>query len=319
MEYLPAYWRTWVVGDWIHVAISHLSLAGFSLHPLFEGVEAAYSGGYEASVVNEEGTDKFASIALDPADGVSPVYPATTRAGDWGHASLTTAAGDTLSEARGAGWQQWDYLTLHWQWMLALVGFAGWNFQSMVGNGRASLSGGAWLNDSYVGKCGLGDAASGYYGSVSNGGSAGYLTDVSTLLGIENAWGNVWKRMVALIEDFQWYYKPLPPYNYGSVSGWTRLLDAAGDGVTLPETNGYGGVPFSGLAFGLPKDVTGTSSTRMSDYYYAQTSGGLRVPLVGGYSHFGTYAGPFCVAAADSATATDAHIGGRLCFKKLAA
>jgi hypothetical protein len=314
MEYLPAYVLFTSDGTKQITCLSDKPLPGFVLHPLFQGVSRAYSGAYEASVVDS----KFCSIALDPADGVSPVYPATARAGDWGHAGLTTAAGDTLSEARGAGWQQWDYLTCHWERMLMLVGFAGFNFQSMVGNGRASLSGGAWENDSYIGKCGLGDAASGYYGAVSNGGSAGYLTDVSTLLGVENAWGNVWKRNAALCSDNVVHYKPLPPYDYGSVAGWTALLDAAGSGVTLPDTSGYGGVPFSGLAFGLPQDVTGTSSTRMADYFYANTGGsGLRVPLVGGHAYRGVAAGPFCVAASYSATLAATDVGGRLCFKKV--
>jgi|GEM_PF-1469831 len=314
MEYLPAYYLSVVDGTKYGILLSEQALPGFHLHPVFQDSSAVYLGAYEASLV--PGQTKLSSIALDPRDGTSPVWPVTTRSGDWGHTNLTTEATDTLAEARGAGWQQYDYLTLHWQWMLGLVGFAGWNFQAMVGYGRSSLSGGAWENDSYIGRCGLGDAKAGMYSAVQVGGSGGYLTDYSTLMGIENLWGNVWKRNVALFSNNAVYYKPEPPYDYTTVVGWTRLLDAAGAGVTLPAVSGYGRVPFSGLGFGLPVDVTVTSSTRLTDYFYADTGGlSLRVPLVGGAADSGTAAGPFCVSANIAVASTIAYVGGRLVYK----
>jgi hypothetical protein len=310
VEFLPAYCKTGVWGNWYYLLISHLPLDGFELHPVFDGVDAVYLGAYEAAVYN----NMFCSIAKSPVDGISPVFPATTRAGAWGHAGLTTQAGDTLSAARGAGWQQADFLTHNWLRLLMLVGFAGYNFQSLVGNGRSSLSGGVWENDSYIGRCGLSNAAAGYHSAVQVGGAGGYLTDYSQVFGVENIWGDVWDRVVSLVSDHAVYYKALPPYDYTSLAGWTRLTDALGVGITIPQVNGYAGRPHTGLGLVLPADVTGTSSTKMADYFYQ--AAGLRVFLVGGGADSGASAGPFFWHAGSAAAGTNANVGGRLCFKK---
>ena len=312
MEYLPAYVKTGIWGDWYFILLSHLPLDGFALHPVFADSSAVYLGAYEASLV--PGQTKLSSIAKDPRDGTSPVWPVTARSGDWGHAGLTTAVTDSLAEARGTGWQQADLMTRHWERLLLLVAFAGWNFQSMVGNGRTSYSGGAWLNDDYIGRCGLGDAAGGYHSAVQAGYATGRLTDYAQVLGIENPYGNVWDRAVSLVSDYAVYYKTKPPFNYASISGWTRLLNAVGAGLLLPTSDGYGGKPHSGLGIVLPADVTGSSSAKMTDYFYQ--AAGLRVVRVGGGARDGADAGPFCWAAGDAAAATGAGIGGRLCFKK---
>jgi hypothetical protein len=313
MEYLPAYVKTGIWGDWYYILLSHLPLDGFSLHPVFADSSAVYLGAYEASLV--PGQTKLSSIALDPRDGTSPVWPVTTRTGDWGHAGLTTEVTDTLAEARGAGWQQADFMTRHYERLLMLVAFAGWNFQSMVGNGRTALTDGGWTNDANIGRCGLGDAAGGYHSAVQQGSTLGYLTDYSQVLGIENTYGNVWDRVASLVSDYAVYYKTKPPFNYSSVAGWTRLLNAVGDGVLLPTSNGYGGKPHSGLGIVFPADVTGSSSTKMTDYFYQ--AAGLRVFLVGGNAYYGADAGPFYWSGA--ASNTGAYIGGRLCYKKVTA
>ena len=314
VEYLPAYVRTEIVGDWYQLKISHLPLSGFTLYPLFVGKEAAYRGAYEASIYNFGGTDKLCSIAKSPADGVSAVYPVTTRAGAWGHASLTTAATDTLAAARGAGWRQSHLLSAMWERILQIVGFGTYNILGAVGNGRVSLSGGSWINDSYIGPLGLGDAVSGLFSANSTSGAPGFLVAYSQCLGIENSWGHVWERVASLISDWQVFHSN-PPYNYTTTAGWTRLIDAAGAGITLPNTNGYAGKPHSGLGMVLPADVSGSSTTGMYDYFYQ--SAGLRVLLVGGSSDDGAApAGPFYWYAYAAATSSNAIVGGRLCFER---
>jgi len=314
VEYLPAYTKVGQWGDWQYILLSHLPLTGFTLFPLFNGKSAAYRGAYEASAYSFGGTNKLCSIAKSPADGVSAVYPVTTRAGDWGHASLTTAATDTLALARGAGWRQSHLLSVMWERILLIVGFASYNTPGIVGAGRINLSSGSWINDSYISPLGLGDVASGLHSAVQAGGSAGYLTDYAQCLGIENPWGNVWERVASLVNDHKVYYREAPPYDYGSTANWTRLLDAVGAGITLPTSNGYAGTPHSGLGLVMPKDVTGSSSSKMFDYFYQAT--GLRVLLVGGSSISGADAGPFYWLASYAATAADASIGGRLCFER---
>lgn len=311
MEYLPAYYLPVVDGTKYGILLSEQALPGFHLHPVFGDSSAVYLGAYEASLV--PGQTKLSSIALDPRDGTSPVWPVTTRTGDWGHASLTTEATDTLAEARGAGWQQADFMTRHWERLLLLVAFAGWNFQSMVGNGRTALTDGGWTNDANIGRCGLGDATGGYHSAVQQGTTLGYLTDYAQVLGVENTYGNVWDRVVSLVSDYAVYYKTKPPFNYASIAGWTRLLNAVGAGFLLPNANGFAGKPHSGMGIVLPADATGSDSTKMTDYFYQ--SAGLRVFLVGGRAHNGANAGPFAWYASDAASTAYAHIGGRLCFK----
>lgn len=309
VEYLPAYYLAGVIGDWYQLKISHLPLPGYTLFPLFAGKAAAYRGAYEASVYD----GKLCSIARDPADGLGNVYPVTTRAGAWGHASLTTPATDSLAAARGAGWRQSHLLSAMWERILQIVGFASFNLPGIVGAGRINLAAGEWVNGSYIGPLGLGDAPAGHHSAVQAGGSAGYLTDYAQVLGIENPWGNVWERVASLVSDWQVYHAD-PPYNYTTTGGWTRLLDAAGAGITLPNANGYAGKPHSGLGLVLPADVTGSSSSGMFDYFYQ--AGGLRVLLVGGRANGGADAGPFYWYAYITATNASATIGGRLCFER---
>jgi hypothetical protein len=309
VEYLPVYCQFGSWGDWKYTLLSHLPLEGFTLHPLFTGKSAAYRGAYEASVYDS----KLCSIAKDPLDGIGNVYPVTTRAGAWGHASLTTAATDALALARGTGWRQSHLLSAMYERLLMLVGFASYNIPGIVGTGRINLSAGVWENDSYIGATGLGDVTSGLHSAVSTSGAPGFLTAYSQCLGIENSWGNVWERVAALISDWQVFHGN-PPYDYTTTAGFTRLLDAAGLGITLPAVNGYAGKPHSGLGLVLPSDVTGSSSAGMFDYFYQAS--GLRVPLVGGASSYGAAAGPFCWYASYAATNTGAGIGGRLCFER---
>ena len=311
VEYLPAYYMSVVDGNKVGFLLSEQPLPGFTLHPVFQDSSRVYLGAYEASLV--PGQTKLSSIARDPRDGTSPVWPVTTRSGDWGHAGLTAAVTDSLAEARGTGWQQADLMTRHWERLLLLVAFAGWNFQSMVGNGRTALTDGGWTNDVNIGRCGLGDATGGYHSAVQQGTTLGYLTDYSQLLGVENTYGNVWDRVASLVSDYAVYYKTKPPFNYASVTGWTRLLNAVGAGLLLPTSNGYAGRPHSGPGIVFPADVTGSSSTMMTDYFYQ--AAGLRVFRVGGLATYGAGAGPFCWGADSAASSTTAGISGRLVYK----
>lgn len=309
------YYKVEVVGSWYFVYLSHLPLPGFSLHPVASGYSSGYLATFEGSVYNPGSGNKLYSIAKSPADGVSAVYPVTERSGAWGLTGTNAAQMDALAVARGTGWMIQDWLTTEYYHLLMLAVFGTYDTPGVVGAGRISLSGGTWTNDSYIGKCGLGLAASLYYGAVQAGGSSGYLTDYSFVFGIENPWGNVRERIGGvLISDGAFYYKSAPPYDYTTVTGMTRLLDADSAGVTLPTSDGYGGKPQSGRGVILPKDVTGSSSARMRDYYnYAS---GLRVLLAGADSTSGVSAGTFSWAAHYAASNTNTYVGGRLCFKK---
>jgi hypothetical protein len=149
---------------------------------------------------------------------------------------------------------------------------------------------------------------------VQQGTTLGYLTDYAQVLGVENTYGNVWERVASLVSDYAVYYKTKPPFNYESVTGWTRLLNAVGAGLLLPTSNGYAGRPHSGPGIVFPADVTGSSSTMMTDYFYQ--AAGLRVFLVGGSATSGASAGPFYWYASSAASSSFANIGGRLTYKR---
>lgn len=313
VELLPAYCRFFTVGDFDYKLFSHLPLSEFTLHPAFIGYSALYMGAYKASIYN----DKLCSIAKSPADGTSPVFPVTTRTGDWGHAGLTTAVTNDLATARGSGWLAGDMLMQIYYRQLMVAAFATFNIPGVVGSGRISLSGGSYINDIYIGRCGLGDANGGYHSAVQAGGTAGYLTDYAQVLGVENPWGDVWERVNnSLSNSGDLYYKTTVPASgdYAAITGWTRLTDALGSPITLPKSSGYGGKPHTGLGDVFPKDITGSSSTRIYDYYnYAS---GLTVLLVGGGAGSGASAGAFSWDATSSAATAYTDVGGRLCFKK---
>jgi hypothetical protein len=213
---------------------------------------------------------------------------------------------------------QRDLLVSSWERILMLVGYASFNIPGVVGQGRVNLSGGGWTNDSLIGRCGLGDSTSGYASAVQTGVTGGYLTDYAQVLGVENPWGNVWERVGSLVSDGAVYYKSTSPSSsdYNAVTGWTRLLDADKAKITLPTLSGWAGVPKTGLGIMFPSDVTGSSSTKMMDYYYYDV--GLQVLLVGGAAADGASAGPFYWLASHAASSTGASIGGRLCFKRSA-
>jgi hypothetical protein len=314
-NYTP-YIKTFTLGSYYVVLFSHLPLDGYSLIPGASGYSACYMGTFEASVYNSGSGNKLHSIAKSPADGTSDVYPVTERSGDWGLTGTNQTQMDALAAARGAGWLSGDWLTQEYHTLLMMCTFGTYDIPGRVGAGRINLTGGTWTNGSNIGKCGLSLASAyPYFSAVQAGTTSGYATDYSFVLGVENPWGNVWKRIGGvLISDGAFYYKAAPPYDYTTTTGWTRLTDVDGNGVTLPTSSGYGGKPWSGRSVVLPKDVTGASSARMRDYYYYAS--GLRVLLVGGFSTAGTSAGPFCWDAGAAASSAASGIGGRLVYKK---
>ncbi|NTU49423.1 MAG: hypothetical protein HGA87_00755 [Desulfobulbaceae bacterium] len=315
----PIYYYAAVDGANYTLSYSPYALPGYTLHPLFTEMSEVFYGLYEGSVYSYSGTNKLCSISKSPADGTTDVYPVTTRSGDWGYGSLTTAATDTIAAARGAGWQQADLLMELFLRDLLIITFGSYDIPGVVGDGRINLSGGTWTNGSYIGKCGLSLASQAFYGAVQNGTTAGYATDYSHVFGIENLWGNVWTRVASLVNSGAVYYNPSaasPSYNYATTTGWTRLLDAGGTGITLPTSSGYGGVPHTGTGLCIPADVTGSSSTKMRDSYAYDS--GLRVLIAGGSSNDGAGAGPFDWGAFTAASFTFSGVGGRLTYKQAA-
>lgn len=321
------YYRTFVSGIYYILDFSDQPLTGFSLSPATPTGKPVYIGMFEASRV--PGETKLSSIAVDPRDGVSPVWPVTQRSTDeWGMSSGASVAGlQALAAARGTGWT----LEKTWWWimhyLIHVVAYGTLNTDISVGQGRVNLTGGSWTRDidgsntGYIGRCGLSIPLSGHSCNSSQGGTSGMLSAVSRMLWVENRFGNVNQAMPDCLVDAQnpsavkMYIKSAPPYSESSLTGYVTVKDNSGSDIILPGTNGYQGVPMSGLAMFASAVASGSSSTWSGDYAYVTTGAGLRGLLVGGSSNNGTYAGAVFRNSYDGPSSAGTAIGSRLGFQ----
>lgn len=323
-RHIPGYRFDADIGDFVVIALSHVEKDGFSLGRAFPGNNSFYSGFYEGSAV--PGESVLSSIALDPRDGTSPVWPLTSATGDrsdeWSRASMTTEAIRLLAAARGAGWTTEKYAWWEWASILALIAFGSMNVQSFLGDGRTGLSGGLWVRDSdntnqgYIGRCGLSNDLQGY--AVQD--SAGFLTAVSRLMWRENSYGNIWQMLPDVVVDASDagavtpYVKDDPPYSTSSTEGYETLKQLDGSDLILPGSNGYKGAPVAGHPLHSAVS-TGDSTKFLGDYFYVTITSSLRGALVGGNSFYGSAAGVGAWHSYSSASYSHSSIGSRAGFQ----
>lgn len=310
-----AYYYEAKLNDWLIWGVSDQEMAdlGFVLPPPFLHDSAFFNGAYEASLYNSE----LRSIAKDPSDGSSPVWPVTTRTGSWGSGgtNATIAQLEAWAKARGENWGNLHFWDIWWRILLFRIRFAAYNSQSMVGNGRSGLSGGGWVNDQYIGRCGLGDGLTGMFGSVSNGGSAGYLTDVNVIDGVENFGGNIWEAFIGLLmNDLQIYTKNLPPFAQDSVATYTALTDIDANNVVLTQGEGYLGEPRSGKAFMFDSLRNGASDVPVGDYCWSNNTG-LRGGFSGAGANSGSLVGVSALHLDHAPSGAYSFVGGRARFR----
>ena len=310
MVEIPAfYYRFSVDGDgYPNWDISPTPFEGASIHPDFikngEFVPYRYYSAFEGSMY-----DASAGAMVAPIDITVNMYAHGDKlcslAGEFPKVNETRAEFRGMAAQRGEGWRQQVYDDISAVQLMYLTEYADFNSQSMIGAGRTALSGGTWIADSYIGKCGksLGDGNS--TNSVSIGGSSGYLTDYMTYRGIENFFGNVWKWVdgININNHIPYVSNDDSDFQDDTTLNYTDL------NVTLPADNNYQQTLLSqGRGF-LPATVGGTT-TKITDDYYQST--GWRVVRLGGSAYHGGGAGAFCVKANGGSTAYGAHISGRL-------
>ena len=305
------YFSSSTVGSVYTIKFAETQLLGFSPWPGFDVYSKMYMGAYEASLSG----GKYFSAAG------STVFP---------NVNVNSEQQDAYCVARGSGWMQENVTISLLVRTLCLVAWGTYDSSKWVGAttvgaalGRVNLSGGSWANDSYIGRCGLGDVSSGtgytgtIYGSaVTQGSTLGYLTDSCQVLGVENLWGNVWTRVASLENNGAVYHKLTSPVagTYASTTGWLPWLTGANVIAQLPTSAGWARSPLAGQSLGFPASVAGgASNIGMFDQYWYGV--GLMTLLVGGGSDYAT-AGAFFWAANYSATNAYMYIGGRLCFMK---
>lgn len=303
--------------------ISLFPLPGYTLHPAFwrDGVEVPYRyySTFEGSMF-----DASAGTMCSSANIPSNIYAAgdymCSRAGQWPKTNETRSSYRAMATSNWVEFRQHDYYLLSAIQLLYLIEYGSFYSQSMIGAGRTNLSGGGWTADSYIGMTGLSIKDGNGTANVSNGGTAGFLTDYMTYRGIENFFGNVWK----FIDGITWdasanntspvpvyvtgnkdYFKDTGSANMQLLCNASYIGTDAGWSTNVENVTGF-----------IPSAVGGSSTTYLTDYYwqYNTNSQGWRAPFFGGSSVDGSDAGAFALASNNGVSVLAVIIGSRLCL-----
>jgi len=326
MVEIPKFYYSYSYASNVHSwKISLYPFAGGVVHPAFikngTWVDYRYVGAYEGI-----GWDNSASDYIDGA-GVA----ATNWSGgaiDTANDKLASVSGKipmtdetraefrALAANRGTGWRLMDYYLASAIQLLMLIEFQSFNMQTAIGTGNTSYS--AWDFGECVAASGMSNsdgngtnASNTAEDAIDTGGSYTNGVEVSEYMnyrGIENFYGSTWQ----FIDGFN--INGNVPYVSNDDSNFAD--DTASNyiplGVTLASSNGYVAT-LEQLAVGfLAATVGGSSSTKITDYYYQNT--GWRVALLGGDAAYGAYAGAFSWNLYSDSSYDYANIGGRLCF-----
>lgn len=302
MVEIPKFYFKYGYSGTVHTwEISNVLLPGFSVHPAFvrSGVEVdhRYCGAYEGF--------KDGANVLSSESGRTPT------------GTLTRANFRAYAAARGAGWSQLDFYLVSAVQLLYLTEYADFDSQSMIGTGNTAYA--AWNATECIG-------TTGYSNSDGNGTNASNTavstlpvdgsatndgveeTEYMTYRGIENFYGSMYQFVDGVnINDYVWYACQDPAdFADDTAVGYTDL------GITAHNSDGYVATLEQIDDGFIAASVGATSATKLCDYYYRAV--GWRVCRVGGGAYNGLIAGAFCVNAYSDSAASDASIGGRLCF-----
>jgi len=322
-----AYKYSYVASTNVHSwSISSVLLPGYEWHPAFykDGawVDYRYIGAYEgigwddsASAYIDHGNTAAAGwsggaidLANDILSSVSGKNPITDE---------TRAEFRAIALNRGVGWRQQDFYLVSAIQLLYITEYATWDSQTAIGIGRTQLSGGTWVQGSYIKESGLsnGDGnatnAAAYEGDADDvGAEAAYMT----YRGIENFFGNIWKWVDGfnVNDGIPYVSNTETDFADDTATAYYRLEDTGGSGITLPQgSNDYQSILEQIKDGFLPSALGGSSSTYITDYYYQ--AAGWRVALLGGDAHDGLNAGVAYWDLANAAAFDYVAVGGRLC------
>jgi len=235
--------------------------------------------------------DKLCSIS-----GVKPCSGLTQ--------DLTIVKSRILANNRGTGWGLWNATQVAFVQQLFMIEYASFNTQTKIGLGVVNK-----VDDGLTNMANNTGATS-FLGNLSGrqSGTDG-LTSVS-YRGVENIWGNIWGFVDGIniqADNKLW----INTTNKNMVSdSYVPPYYLQG---TLANTNGYVS-KLLGTKYGLfPTQATGSSTTRVPDYYYQAT--GNRVALLGSAWDRGADAGFACWSLSDSSASRSRRVGARLCYQ----
>ena len=222
---------------------------------------------------------------------------------------ITRANFRSIAAKRGTGWRQFDFYLASAIQLLYLTEYADFYSQSMIGDGLTDWGSGTWnTHNAYhpINNAGLSNGDGNGVNSVSGG--DGVVGSYMTYRGIENWYGHIWK----FVDGFNTNNNV--PYfsNTGTDFADDTATNYDDPEVTLHNADGYQGALEQIDEGFLPADVTGTATTKITDYYHQAS--GWRVASFGGYAHSGASAGGFDWALSSTASYLSATIGGRVCY-----
>jgi len=284
------YYKTVSDSTTIHWSISETQLAGYNPHPAFvrDGKlkSKIYIGAYEGNV----------STSL--LRSVSGVQPSTST-----NVAGTIANFRTYAQARGAGWQQRDFLITSAIQLLYAVEYGSFDSQSTIGRGHVDSAGGTANHSINTG----GTNALGNISGMASGTNG--LVSVS-YRGIENPWGNIWEFVDGI--NIQADYQPwVADHGFQSDLFSTPYVGTGVQAFAASATY-YGDIhPSVDYGF-VPRASGGSATSRFYDAFWTAT--GNRIALVGGNWDSGSLVGVVCWHWSAASSGSDRSIGGRVLF-----
>lgn len=260
-------------------SVSPIAEAGFVLHPAFMrgGTERnfRYYPAYEGW---------YSGSKLVSGSGRVPIV------------NQTRATLRSYAAANGTGWSLIDWNILTAVQLLFLTEYATFDTQAMLGNGNDTGS-------DYT-------MTTGGSNGIGNGSSP--ATSVDTWMsyrGIENWYASMWKFIDGVNIQGRLYYVNDKPATFADD---VFTGDYVSTGITSAAANGYvSNLVASSKGF-VASEVTGSSSTKVPDYFYQGT--GNRIVVFGGTADSGLIAGGFCLYATNAASIADANIGSGVSY-----
>lgn len=224
--------------------------------------------------------------------------------------SVSTTADNEITYAKANGADIWFTEVVADRFLeqdLLVMMFKSTNLQTALGMGRVKSSNSSAIAPGTMNTKGM------FWGSSNQ-------TDGVKAFGMENLWGNLYRRTAGWIAKSRVQYVKLTRGTKDGSTATDYNTDGTGyinTGVSCPSSSNY----ISGMAtkpYGrLPNAVSGSSTTYECDYLYQAT--GTNYALVGGYWNNDLYAGPFFVNLHYQASYSFTSYGAALSCKPLAA
>lgn len=222
--------------------------------------EHFYTPIYNGSIVNDGTNDVLRSLSGKTYEDLCQNKTATVER--------------TMAQRNGSGWDTevyCDYIIM--SYLLILISKS-LDTSGKFGNGRCGQTSGA----RYMLGTGTMDKKGMFWGSNSN-------NDGVKVFGMENYWGNQWRRFCGLIlDDNVWKYKLTKSTADGSAASDynTEGTNYLTQNDTAPAENYVQKMYFNEDGSFYNKETSSLSSTRYKDYFYV-TATGKKYALRGGY------------------------------------